>query len=86
MEPGGQSGTILHFTFIALLCAVMHASSHHEVDPECRLMFRHGACMHALTFEVCFIYHQGLSVIALEARSVEAPVGKFTTSGALLGI
>ena len=49
-------------------------------------MFRHGACMHALTFEVCFIYHQGLSVIALEARSVEAPVGKSTTSGAPFGI
>ena len=49
-------------------------------------MFRHGACMHALTFEVCFIYHQGLSVIALEARSVEAPVGKSTTSGALSGM
>ena len=37
-------------------------------------MIRQGACMHASTFEVCFIYHQGLSVIALEALSVEAPV------------
>ena len=33
------------------------------------LMIRQGACMHASTFEVCFIYHQGLSVIALEVRS-----------------
>ena len=49
-------------------------------------MFRHGACMHALTFEVCFIYHQGLSVIALEARSVEAPVSKLRPLGALFGI
>ena len=31
------------------------------------LMIRQGACMHASTFEVCFIYHQGLSVIAQEA-------------------
>ena len=30
-------------------------------------MIRQGACMHASTFEVCFIYHQGLSVIAKEA-------------------
>ena len=37
-------------------------------------MIRHGACMHASTFEVCFIYHQGLSVIAQEALTVEAPV------------
>ena len=33
-------------------------------------MIRQGACMHASTFEVCFIYHQGLSVIAQEALTV----------------
>ena len=49
-------------------------------------MLRHGACMHASTFEVCFIYHQGLSVIAQEALTVEAPVSTETTSGALVGI
>ena len=62
-----------YYILLLSLCYALSCMRHLIMrSTRCRLMFRHGACMHALTFEVCFIYHQGLSVIALEVRSGRA--------------